>query len=143
MRIGLCFISEEANTKAMKLAASNAWDDFPEPKDEDLRIEALNDYLITNVLARACVHESDSSKLFFATAPEALIRVALTAGGIRRLWLAYERMVLLDGPLSPELDLEELPMLQEKLATMATLDGQRATRAKRLAQALLNELSSG
>lgn len=142
VRMGLRTVSENENATAQRMAARSAWEDHPAKDDLELRVEAFNDYLMTNVLARACVAEQDISKLYFAPAPEDLIRVALTAGGIRHLWHAYQRMVTTESPLSPELDDEGIGALSAALGCLGQLDVSTQARVRRLAYAISEDMKA-
>lgn len=138
-KVGLRSVSEAELDLAQKAAAQAAWSLHPQDADQDLRVAAYNDHLITNVLARACCKADDVAIAFFAPAPEDLIREGLTPAGVRRLWEAYCQMAIADGPLSPEATDAEAETLG--IATkLVALSDWKATRARRLAKALLEEL---
>lgn len=142
-RIGMRLVSEAELTAAQSTAASSAWFDVPEVSDLDARVEAYNDNLITNVLAQVCVQPDDISKPYFAPAPEALIREALNAGGIRHLWAAYSALAIADGELAPEASASEMDALSATLAAaMPALGSGSQVRIRRLARAMLDELSA-
>lgn len=142
-RVGLRLVSETELTAAQSAAASSAWFDVPEVSDIEARVEAYNDNLITNVLAQVCVQADDISKPYFAPSPEALIREALNAGGIRHLWAAYTSLAIGDGELSPEATAAEIATLGAVLeAAMPGLEQSSQVRIRRLARAMLDELSA-
>lgn len=137
-RVGLRSVSELDIERAQSEAANAAWTSHPRPEDEALRVEVFNDHLVTEVLARACVQHDDVSAPFFAPIPSALIREALTAGGIRRLWDEYCRMAIEDSPLSPEASDADVRALAA--VDMASLPEGVALRVRRLVAAALAEL---
>lgn len=142
VKMGMRLVSEAELTTAQRNAAATAWFDVPETTDVDLRIDMFNDNVITNVLAQVCAQADDISKPYFAPAPEALIREALTAGGIRHLWNAYSMMAIADGELAPEATAEQMAALGATLATeMPTLASDSQVRLRRLARAMLDEIA--
>ena len=142
VKMGLRLISEAELTIAQGAAAKTALELVPEPDTFELRVEAFQDNLITNVLAQVLVQADDITQPYFAPAPEALIRGALNAGGIRHLWAAYSALAIADGELAPEATAEELATLGATLATeLPTLEASAAVRIRRLARAMLDEIA--
>lgn len=143
IKMGLRLISETELGLAQSSAANAAWDAYERKEDLELRLEAYNDHLITNVLAQVLVQADDISKPYFAPAPEALIREALNAGGIRHLWAAYSALAIAAGELAPEATAEELAALNVTVvAGMAVVDAGSQTRIRRLARAILDEIAA-
>lgn len=142
VKVGLRLISERELVTAQSAAASSAWFDVPEVSDLEARLEAYNENLITNVLAQVCVQADDISKPFFAPAPEALIREALNAGGVRHLWAAYSALAVGDGELAPEATAEEMASLGSVVAeALPALEVGSQVRLRRLARAMLDEIA--
>ena len=140
-RIGIRTVSELELTVAQSEAVKKAIEAHEDNEPREFRVEAFNDYLITNTLARACVKAHDVTQAYFAPGPEDLIREALTPGGIRRIWDEYCRFAVVDSPVSPSATDDELLLLAEQCVSL--LDGvepARAERARKLGAAMLLEL---
>lgn len=141
VNVGLRSISEEELSKAIYMATKTAWEDFPDAAtDPDLRLEAYNDNLITNVLARALVDEKDIDRPYFAPAPEVRIRAALTSGGIRHLWSAYQETAAAGNPVGEQASADDVAALRSALEGVDAASA--SARALRLAKLLLDELKA-
>lgn len=142
VQMGLRLVGESTLSNAMEMAAKSATEAHPDNQPIDLRAEVYNDFLITNILAQACVHPHDLTAHFFAPGPEDLIRDALAPGGVRFLWQAYERFSIEDSPVSPEASDDDLAVFAVQIAAGIPEDANAlaAARARRLIAAAIATL---
>lgn len=138
--IGLVLVSEHVTSNAMTTASRLAYEAHPEDSDRQQRIDIYGSLIMTGILAHACVDPRNRSRLYFGRIPEDTIRVALTAGGIRRLWEAYEVFAAKESPLSEEASDEQIAEAAARIAAGEVTDPHAMRRVRRLMALVAVEL---
>ena len=140
--IGLVLVAEETMARAQAMALQEAWETHPQREEQELRVDAFNAALMSNLLCRACVSPHDATKLYFPDAPEIQFRSALTVESVRRLWEAYGRMATEESPLSREASNDDVMKLCAAFGAglLERLDPATARRVRRLLGELHDEL---
>jgi hypothetical protein len=132
IKVGLRMIPDGDKEAARAWAAKAAWRSVPEPRDEEIRIEAYNDALILWIVACATCQPADVLTPFWRLAQDQ-IPEQLTTQGIRFLFDAYEKMVLEESPLGGEATAGEFASLGAMLSDAAIVEAivTNSTRATR------------
>lgn len=142
VEMGMRLASVQTIDEAIRMASRTAWEGHPEPGDSKAREELFTQEVMVNVLSRTLTDPRDRSLLFFATAPEAQCRLALSSGGIRALWERLERLMVATSPLSPEVTDTEVEVMGMVVTgeLLRRLSKTHEARARRMLGAVLMEL---
>lgn len=142
VQMGMRLASVQTIDEAIRMASRAAWEGHPESGESKAREELFTQEVMVNVLSRTLTDPRDRSVLFFAVAPEAQCRLALSSGGIRALWERLERFMVASSPLSPEAEDIEVEALAKALSggVLRKLDKHQQARARRMIGAILMEL---
>lgn len=140
MRVGLRLVSEGDVDRARSMALRKAIEVVPEPGDD--RVDAFNDCLMRNVLARATCMPDDARESFFPL-PEADIEMALTEAAVKKLWIELDALKVESSAYLGEADDDQLALLASLLVDAEPwklLPASKQKRLRRLCLHLLDEL---
>lgn len=140
MMVGLRLVSEGDVDRARSMALHKAIEMVPEPGD--VRVDAFNDAVMRNVLARATCMPEDAREPFFPL-PEADIEMALTDAAVKKLWIELDRLKVESSSYLGEADDDQLALLAGLLVepdAWAALPPIKQTRLRRLCLSLLDDL---
>lgn len=139
--IGLRLVPNGVDETARAQAAQYAWELHPNRDDVEERGNTFSDAVVRWLVAKCTCLPNSVDQPYFEMA-EDTVKVALTSRGIRKIWDAYEQMLIemggLDGPISDP-DLERLQALLASNA-LAMLPPNREVRARKLLAFVLSEL---
>lgn len=104
-------------------------------------IEAYNDAIMAQCVARAACQPDDATKTFLQCAEEN-VTLAFTSDGIKRLWEEVEITHTMVSPLVPQAEDEDLRTLARMLSEefVQALDEKKQARVRRIIALLLEEL---
>ena len=141
--IGLRSLSGVDVETARGEAAVRAWELHPNEADDEVRIEAYNDALLTCLVARGTCDPNEAAgpcELWGGMAEEG-VRERMTVEGIGHVYDELERVVLEHSPLRTQLDDDGIGDLSAvALEKLQTLDAVKAQRIRRLLGFVMEEL---
>lgn len=122
--------------------ASRVATEMHEPdSDERNWLDAFNDAIMRLVVARATCEPDDVSQPYWDVADEN-VKLALSEGGVRALWDAYDALKLDTDQLAPQANDEDLAQLAETLADGSIWAGLELTDAERVRRLLRRALDA-
>lgn len=147
--LGLRFISDDDAQTARSQAAKTAFRLHPRAASGGLEeqpwADAYEDALMRWIVARGTCDANDAAKAWdgWLGTPEDTVSVALTIGGVRLIFDAWERMRIAHDVTIPEATDEEIAQFAaiapERLGQIGKAE---ASRVRRLVRFCLNELES-
>ena len=141
--VGLRLLPNGVDEIARREAARLAWEAVPRPEDRDDRYTQYSEEIVRWLVAKATCDPNNVDEPYFEHA-EDTIKEALTSSGIRKVFDAYERLVIetgfTDEPIQDN-DIEELARL---LATGALyqLAPAKQLRSRKLLSFVRSELAT-
>lgn len=144
--VGLRLVSEKDLQTARQQAAKGAWDQFPDPdQDDDDRLAAYNDTLAAWVVACGTTQPNDATKPWLPMAQDN-VQCALTSGGVHFLFDQIVALYTERSPLSPEVTDGDIVRLCDALHSgeaWSTANVAQVRHARRLLRRAMDLLAIG
>jgi len=136
VEIGLRLLSEAdlAGARAVGVQQANAL--HPELDERsDIWVEAFNQTLMHYAIALGTCQPDHVEQPFWEMA-EDVVPLALSEGGMLRLWSELELLTLIESSVTPEIDEDGLARLVELLQAGGAWEGKSVTQKRRLGRLL-------
>jgi hypothetical protein len=142
--IGLRLISTGVDETARREAARLAWEAVPRAEDREARYEQYGEQVIRWIVAKATCNPNNVDVPYFEHAEET-IKEALTSRGVRKVFDAYERLLIEQGALDEAITDDDIETLARLLSSGALrmLAPAKEIRARKLLSFVRDELNEG